>query len=182
MKKTALAALLACLGAAPLNAQAPPPRDDRGGPEGRRPDGPPPNDRAFLYGQAMRAIDEKTSILLEQGKTDLAIDELKKVYGFDVPPRHPIYEAKAHLIGRLAITYAGAGKKKEAVETIQRLLSDVPAGTVAEATAWVEAGSVYKQLGMSDEALKAFDRAIDLSQKLAASGRPPARPGPPPPR
>lgn len=177
---------LTLLVAAPLAAQP-------GGQfDPQRAPGPPPEmDRAFLYGQAMRALDEKATILIEQGKTDLAIEEMKKAFGFDIPPRHPIFEAKAHVIGRLAVTYANVGKKKEAVETIQRLIGEIPSGTVAEASAWVEAGSVYKQVGMLDEALKAFDRAIELSQKLAKApprgpaGRPPMPPNGPearPPR
>lgn len=193
MKTLALAALLL---AAPLAAQpAPrggdgprPPGDGREGP--RRPQGPPPEmDRVFLYGQAMRAIDEKVSILLEQNKPDAAIEELKKVQSFDVPRDHPMFEGKVHLLGRLAISYTNVGKKKEAVETIQKLLAEVPPDSVAEASAWLDAGTVYKQSGMPEEALKAFDRAIELSQKLAKSaprgpaGRPmPNGPGGPPPQ
>lgn len=192
MNRSALL-LASILLAAPLVAQQPPgPRPGGpGGPDGpqgfeRRPQGPPPErDRAFLYGQAMRALDEKASILIEQNRPDLAIEELKKVFTFDVPREHPVFEAKAHLIGRLATTYAITGRKKEAVETIQKLIAEVPPGSVAEATAWLEAGTVYKQAGMPDEALKAFDRAIELSQKLAKApprgpaGRPPMPPNGP---
>ena len=161
------------------------PRGPAGPDRPRRGPGPPPEmDRAFLYGQVFRAIDEKATILIEQGKPEAAIEELKKAQGMDVPAQHPIYEAKVHLLGRLAITYSDLGRKKEAVEAIQKLLADVPQGTVAEAKAWLDAGTVYKQVGMTDEALKAFDRAIDLSQKLAKSpprgpaGRAPMPPGP----
>lgn len=146
--------------------------------------GPPPpleHDRVFFLMQSLRAIEAKTSLLLEQGKNEAAIEELKKVAAVEIPKELPLYEAKAHLIGRLAITYTNIGKKKEAVETIQKLLADVQPGSVAEATAYLDAGVVYRQAGMPDEALKAFDRALELSQKLAKTPRGPAgRPGLPP--
>jgi tetratricopeptide (TPR) repeat protein len=170
MRTPILAAAL--LAVSPLAAQPEP---------GFRPEGPPPGQRGFLYAHMARAIDEKVDLLMEQGKTDAAIEELKRAFGMEIPKEHPAYEAKAHLIARLAVTYAKAGKKKEAVETIERLLADVPAGTVAEASAWVDAGAVYKSVGMADEALKAFDKAIALSEKLAKAPRGPAgRPMPPP--
>jgi len=130
----------------------------------------------------MRALEEKSDILLEQGKADAAAEVLQKAYGIDVPKEHPAYEMKAHLLGKLAAVYVSHGKKKEAVETIQKLLADVPPDSVAEASALVDAGAVYRQAGMADEALKAFDRAIALSEKLAkAPPRGPAgRPMPPP--
>ncbi len=172
------------LAASLLAQQGPPPRE--GGPQGP-PHGPPQSpqmDRGFLYGQMFQALDSKVSLLVEQGKNDAAIDELKKVLAVDVPKEHPIYEAKARLIGRLAITLTNAGRKKEAVETIQRLLAEVPPGSVAEASAWLDAGTVYRQSGMPEKALDAFDKAIELSQKLAvkAPSRGPAGrlQGPPP--
>lgn len=162
-----LSALL--LASAPLLAQEP-----AGGPQ------PPPNDfdRYFFQVQVLRAIEGKASVLMEQGKADAAIEELKRAQTVDVPKDHPAFEAKVHLLGQLAIAMTNVGKKKEAVETIQRLLQDVPAGTPAEAAAWLDAGVVYKQAGLPEEALKAFDKAIELSEKLARSGR---RPGPFPP-
>jgi tetratricopeptide (TPR) repeat protein len=129
----------------------------------------------------MRAIEEKSDVLLEAGKTDAAIETLQKVYTVDVPKPHPVYEMKVHLIGKLAVTYANHGRKKEAVDTMQKLLAEVPPDTPAEAAALVDAGVVYRQAGMTDEALKVFDRAIALSEKLAkAPPRGPAgRPMPP---
>jgi tetratricopeptide (TPR) repeat protein len=152
-----------------------------GGPPGPPPDGgrPEPPDR-FPMALALRALDEKATILLEQGKTDAALVELKRAFDVDVPKDHPAYELKAQGIGRLAITLTNVGRKKEAIETIQRLLADVPPGSVAEAAAWLDAGTVYKQSGMPEEALKAFDRSIELAQKLAKTrgpaGRPPQQP------
>lgn len=138
-------------------------------------------DRTFLYANMLRAIDGKATLLLEQGKTDAALKELERAGTIEVPRESPAYEAKVHMIGRLAMTYSHAGRKKEALDTVQRLLAEVPAGSVAEASAWLDAGEVYRQLSMNDEALKAFDRAIELSEKLARSPRGPAgRPGPPP--
>jgi tetratricopeptide (TPR) repeat protein len=137
--------------------------------------------RGFLYAQMMRAIDEKTNVLLEQGKTDAAAKELERVFTIDIPREHPAYEGKAHLIGKLAAAYAAQGKKKEAVETLEKLLADVPPGSVAEASAWLDAGVVYKQVGLPDKALEAFDRAIALSEKLAKNPPrgPAGRPLPP---
>lgn len=173
-----LALLLAAFAALalprPAAAQGPPPPQP-GGPAAPGPD------RSFLLVNVLRAIEGKAMILLDQGKTEAALEELRRAQTVEVPRESPAWEAKAHLISRLARTYAEAGKRKEALETTQRLLSDVPPGSVAEATAWVEAGATYRQLGMSDEALKAFDRAIELSEKLVRSPRGPAgRPGPPP--
>ncbi len=161
-----------------------------GGAPAGGPDGPPPD--RFPLALAMRAIDEKASLLLEQGKTDAALAEMKRAFALDVPKDGPAYEMKAQLIGRFAVTLAEAGRKKDAVETIQKLLAEAPAGSVAEANAWLDAGSVYRKAGMPEEALKAFDRSLELAQKLAkirpAGDRPPRRPpqgerrGPPPPR
>lgn len=160
--------------AAPLLAQEP------------REQPPPPSpgpDRVFFQAQILRAIEGKAILYMEQGKQEAALEELKKALAVDIPRDHLMFEANAHLVGMLAITYTNVGKKKEGVETIQKLLQEVPPGSVAEASATLDAGTVYRQAGMPDEALKAFDRAIELSQKLAA--RPPrgpaGRPMPPPP-
>jgi tetratricopeptide (TPR) repeat protein len=130
---------------------------------------------------ALRALDEKATLLLEQGKTDAALVELKRTFDIDIPRDHPAYELKAQGIGRFAITLTNVGRKKEAVETIQHLLAEVPPGSVAEAAAWLDAGTVYKQSGMPEEALKAFDRSIELAQKLAKTRGPAGRPPQPPP-
>ena len=166
---------------ASLSAAAQPQGPPQGGPG---PDGPPGGmafQRGFLYAQMMRAMEEKSELLLESGKTDAAIDVLQRAFDVDVPKQHPAYEMKVHLIGKLAVTYVNHGKKKEGVETIQKLLADLPPGTPAEAAAWVDAGVVYKQAGLPDEALKAFDKAIALSEKLAkeAPRGPAGRPMPP---
>ena len=138
--------------------------------------GPPPLDASFFQGQAMRALSEKVDLLLDQKKTDLAVQELRRVYTFDVAKMQPSYEMKVRLIGRLAELYAATGKKTEALDTVKGMLADVSSGTPAEAAACLEAGTVYRALGMPDEALKAFDRAIELSNTLAKSGwRPPRR-------
>ena len=160
-----------------LGPQGPPPH---GGapPEGNR-SGPGPD--RFPMALALRALDEKATLLLEQGKTDAALVEMKRAFDVDIPRDHPAYELKAQGIGRFAITLTNVGRKKEAVETIQRLLAEVPPGSVAEAAAWLDAGTVYKQSGMPEEALKAFDRSIELAQKLAKTRGPAGRPPPPPP-
>jgi len=158
---TRLAALVVALVSAPLLAQEPPGAS-------------PPQDSGFFLGQAMRALNEKVDLLLDQRKTDLAIQELRRVYTFDVAKTAPTYEIKVHLVGRLAELCAAAGRKAEAIDTVKGMLSDVAPGTPAEAAAWLEAGTVYRAVGMPDEALKAFDRAIDLSTRLAQTGwRPP---------
>ncbi len=165
MKRTA-AGIIACifLIVASARAQAPPPPDP---------------ERTFFQAQLMRALEEKATLLMEQGKPEAAATELQRVLAIDVPKENPVYGIKARLIGRLAATYATAGRAKEAIETIQKLLAEVPPGSPAEAAAWLDAGVVYRQAGMADEALKAFDKAIELSQKLAESGRryPPGPPG-----
>jgi len=162
----------------PALGQGPP----HGGPPGPPPDGerPEPPDR-FPTALALRALDEKARLLLEQGKADAALVEMKRAFDVVVPKDHPAYELKAQVIGRFAATLAEVGRKKEAVETIQRLLAEVPAGSVAEAAAWLDAGTVYKQCGMPEEALKAFDRSIELAQKLAKARGPAGRPPQPPP-
>ncbi len=165
IRHSAIALLVATCAAAGLRAQETPP-------------GPPPQDASFFQGQAMRALNEKVDILLDQKRTDLAIQELRRVYGFDVPKTQPSYEMKVRLVGRLAGLYAATGKKAEALETVKGMLADVTAGTPAEAAAWLEAGTAYRALAMPDDALKALDRAIELSQKLAQTGwRPPRREG-----
>jgi tetratricopeptide (TPR) repeat protein len=141
---------------------------------------PPPGhvDAPFFAGQAMRALDEEADLLIQTGKVDDAIEALRHVYEFEVPREHPIYELKAHLIGRLAALYARKGAKDKALDTLKELLADVPPGTPAEAAAWLDAGTTYRALGMTDEALKAFNRAVELSTKLAKTGwRPPLRRG-----
>lgn len=167
MKKTALFSVPLLIASLALIAQGPPPGGDRG------------PDQGFLYVQMMRAIEGKADLLIEQGRGEAAIEELKKVQGIDVSKDSPPYEIKVHMLGKLAITLTNYDRRKEAVETIQKLLAEVPPGTPAEATAWLNAGTVYRQSGMPDEALKAFDRAIDLSQKLVRSPGPTGRPNPP---
>ncbi len=172
----AAAFLAPAVSAQTLPPQGPPPHG--GPPEGDR-SGPPPD--RFPMALALRALDEKATLLLEQGKTDAALVELKRTFDIDIPRDHPAYELKAQGIGRFAITLTNVGRKKEAVETIQRLLAEVPPGSVAEAAAWLDAGTVYKQSGMPEEALKAFDRSIELAQKLAKTRGPAGRPPQPPP-
>lgn len=172
MKKIAFLTLLCLLASKAILGQGPPPGGPPAGPDQR-----PVPDQMFLYVQMMRAIEGKADLLIEQGKGDAGVDELRRVFSLDVPKESPPYEIKVHLIGKLAITLTNLDRRKEAVETIQKLLNEVPQGTPAEATAWLNAGTVYRQSGMPDDALKAFDRAIELSQKLVrspgAGGRPP---------
>jgi tetratricopeptide (TPR) repeat protein len=164
IRPTNLVVLVATLTATLLFAQEGPP-------------GPPFQDASFFQALAMRALNEKVDLLLDQKKTDAAIQELRRVYTFDVPKGQPSFEMKVRLIGRLAELYAATGKKPEALEAVKGMLADVVAGTPAEAAAWLEAGTVYRAAGMPDDALKAFDRAIDLSNKLAQNGwRPPQDP------
>lgn len=161
--------VLSTLAAGTAPAQQGPPQG-QGGP-----------DRGYLYGQILRAIDEKASMLIEQGKGEAAAEEMKRATAIDVPKDHPVFEMKVHLLGRLAITYTNLGRKQEALDTIRKVLADVPPGSVAEANAWLDAGTVYRQSGQPEEALKAFDRAIELSQKLALTAPPPGpRRGMPP--
>ena len=183
--------------AAPLGLGGPP----QGPPPGET--GRPPGDERFFHGLSLMALDEKASVLAEQGKTDAAIRELRKVYAYQLPKDHPVYEVRVRLIGKLAKLLAASGNKEEATKTIEEMLVDVAKDTPAEAAAWFEAGRAYRELGMSDEALKAFDRAIAVSDQLATRefakadgpegrghgprpGRPGERPpgqapGPPPP-
>jgi tetratricopeptide (TPR) repeat protein len=175
--------LLALVWAALTAAQeAPQPPSAPGKPpDARRRNQPPPplNDADFFRMQTLQAIEGKADLLLDMGKLDAAIEELRKVSAMDISKDSPVYEIKIHLMGRLAMAYADAGRKAEALETGKKVLAEVPPGSPAEAEAWLEAGSVYKKLGMPDEALQAFDRAIALSQKLAQTppqGGP--RPGP----
>lgn len=174
-------ALLApVLSAAQNPPQKPPGAARAPGPhrEGQPP--PPRNDAEFFRMQTLQAIQGKVDLLLEMGRIGEATEELKKVLAIDIPKDSPGYEVKSHLVGRLAMTYADTGRRAEALETVRRLVADAPPGTPAEAGAWLDAGSVYKKLKMPDEALKAFDKAIELSKKLAATGwRPPGPPGPP---
>jgi tetratricopeptide (TPR) repeat protein len=140
---------------------------------------PRDGDRAFFQAQVMRAIDEKATLLIEQGKPDAAVAELQRASAIDVPKDHPAFDMRARLLGRRAITLTALGRGKEGVEAIQTLIAEVPPGSPAEAAAWLDAGVVYRQAGMPDEALKAFDKAIELSQRLAEGGRrlPPQPPG-----
>jgi len=97
---------------------------------------------------------------------------------------------KVHLAGRLALVYAESGRTEDAVKVTQALLASVPPGSVAEATAQLDAGQVYRQLGMTEEALKAFrpgNRAVRQAGASApwargTAGPPPRGEGPPPPR
>ena len=180
MNRLALVLPLSLLLSAPLAAQM------MGGSHGQGPHGGmsregdgPMGDRFYFVAQELHAVDAKVNLLVQLGRTDAALEELARVETIEVPKNHPVYEVKAHLIGRMAATYAVAGKKKQALDTLQRLQADVPPGSPAEAAAWLDAGTVYKTLSMPDEALKAFDKAIELAQKLARSGRRTApNPGP----
>jgi tetratricopeptide (TPR) repeat protein len=148
------------------------------------PPGPPDDDRMFFQLQVMRAIDEKVTLLIEQGKLQAASQELRRVQAIEVPREHPAFGMKARLIGRLALAHAELGAKVEALDVVSKLLAEVLPGSPAEAAAYLDAGVVYRRLGMAEEALKAFDRAIELSEKLAESGRrfPPGGPRGRPPR
>ena len=177
----AVALVAATFLAPPVSAQTLPPQGPRpqGGPSDGDRSGPPPD--RFPMALVLRALDEKASLLLDQGKTDAALAEMRRALDVDIPKDHPAYEMKAQVVGRFAITLTNVGRKKEAVETIQRLLAEVPPGSVAEAAAWLDAGTVYKQSGAPEEALKAFDRSIELAQKLAKTRGPAGRPPQPPP-
>jgi tetratricopeptide (TPR) repeat protein len=123
----------------------------------------------------MRGLEQKAGLLVDQGKFSEAAEVLKEVYSYDVPKDSPFYELKVRMVGHLAKTYAAAGRKAEALDTVKKMLADVPAGGPPEAAAWLEAGAVYKKLGMTQEALDAFDRSIEMSKKLAQTWTPPAR-------
>jgi tetratricopeptide (TPR) repeat protein len=181
MKLHALAALT--LLPAALAAQPAPAPMPGGGPG---PGGPPPGaaprarrgpggpgDPVFFLAQEIRALDEKVSLLVEVGKPDAAIAAAKGAEAIDIPKGHPAYELKVHLLARTAQIYADTGRKKEALEALAKIGADVPKDGPAEAAYLLDAGRVYRKLKMSDEALKAFDRVIELSDKLAKEGRRP---------
>jgi tetratricopeptide (TPR) repeat protein len=186
VKKTARPLLLPAAAAALGLCLAAPAQQPPQGAQGAVPPAPAPEgfapqpDRGFVWAQLLRAYDEKASLLLEQGRPDAALEELKKGAAVEVPKEVPAFELKVHLMGRLAVTLADLGRKKESVDAIQRLLAEVPAGSVAEAQAWLDAGVAYRKAGLPDEALKALDRSIELSQKLAKTRGPAGRPLPPP--
>jgi tetratricopeptide (TPR) repeat protein len=169
--------VLSTLAAGTAPAQQGPPQG-QGGP-----------DRGYLYGQILRAIDEKASMLIEQGKGEAAAEEMKRASTIDVPKDHPVFEMKVHLLGRLAITYTNLGRKQEALDTIRKVL-DVPLREAWPRPMPASTPTVYRQSGQPEEALKAFDRATEL-QKLrtdgtlrAPEGMPPNQPekgGPAPP-
>jgi tetratricopeptide (TPR) repeat protein len=121
----------------------------------------------FFNGMALMALDEKASMLAEAGRSAEAIAELQKVFTYDLPKDHPVYEVRVRLVGKLARLLASTGRKDDAVKTIQDLLADVAAKTPSEAAAWFEAGKTYREVGKTDEALKAFDKAIALSDELS---------------
>ncbi len=183
MRKPILAALSAAAFAISLSAAAqegqPVPRPGAPPPHGAPGGVPPaPDPAGFFQAQAMRAMDEKGSLLLEMGKPAEAVAALKDVYSLDVPKQSPLFELKVHVIGSLAKAYLAAGQKAQALETMKGALAEVPPGSPAEAAAWLEAGTVYKKAGLPEEALKAFDKSIELSKKLAAGGfAPPSPPG-----
>lgn len=163
--------LVALLASALAAAQPTPPSGGPGAPPEGRPGrdrgiGPPPDAR-FFYGLSLMALDEKASLLAEQGRNDAAIAELRKVYAYDLPKNNPVYEVRVRLVGKLARLLATTGHKEEAVKTVQDMLADVAKGTPSEAAAWFEAGKTYRAVGMTDEALKAYDRAIAVSDELA---------------
>lgn len=183
MKRAILAVLAAAALAASsgLRGQEAPPQGNPGGPPPHGAPGggmpPAPDPAGFFQAQAMRAMDEKGSLLLEMGKPAEAVVALKDVYTLDVPVQSPMFELKVHVIGSLAKAYLAAGQKAQAIDTLKKALAEVPPGSPAEAAAWLEAGTVYKKAGMPDEALKAFDKSIELSKKLAAGGLHPPPPG-----
>lgn len=185
IRRRLLLAVSALAASTAIAQPAPPhrPPDDRpphgGGPGGPGMRGDGRDDRFFVQGQLLRALEAKTSLLIEQGKQEEAAKELQRILDIDVQKPGPLWEARIHLLSRLAITYTNVGKKKEAVETIKKVLADVPAGTPLEASVLVDAGTVYRQAGMLEEAMKAFDRAIEVSNKLATAPRGPARRPPP---
>ncbi len=155
---------------------APPQMPGGGGPPPGDP-GRPPKEARFFLGLSLMALDEKAGMLAEAGQTDAAIAELKKVYAYNLPKDHPVYEVRVRLVGKLAVLQAKSGQKAEAVKTIQAMLADVAKGTPAEAAGYFEAGKAYRELKMTDEALKAFDKAIEVSDALAKQEW---KPGPPP--
>jgi tetratricopeptide (TPR) repeat protein len=173
----ALALVPAALAAQPGSAPA--------GTFPRSPDGRSGPDRVFFLAQEVRALDEKVSLLVETGKPDAAIAVARKAEAVEIPKEHPAYELKVHLLARTAQIYADTGRRKEALEALARTGADVPKDGPAEAAFLLDAGRVYRKLNMPDEALKAFDRVIELSEKLSRMGRrydpgPGPRSGPPP--
>lgn len=160
------AALAAQPGPGPMAGMGP------GGHGRRMMGGGPGPDNVFYLAQEVRALDEKVSLLVETGKADAAIAEAKKADAIDIPKDHPAYELKIHLLARPAQIYADTGRKKEALDALAKLGADVPKDGAAEAAYLLDAGRVYRKLKMTDEALKAFDRVIELSDKLAKSARP----------
>lgn len=157
------------------------------GPAGALPRSPDPRsgpDRVFFLAQQVRALDEKVSLLVETGKPDVAIAVAKKAETVDIPRDHPAYELKVHLLARTAQIYADTGRQKEALEALAKVGEDVPKDGPAEAAFLLDAGRVYRRLKMPEEALRAFDRVIELSERLSRQGRrldpgPGGRPGPP---
>lgn len=133
MKREILAVFVAAALAASFGL-----RGQEAPPQGKPPGGPPPHGApgggmppapdpaGFFQAQAMRAMDEKGSLLLEMGKPAEAVLALKDVYTLDVSRESPMFELRVHVIGSLAKAYLASGQKAQAIDTLKKALAEVP--------------------------------------------------------
>lgn len=122
-------------------------------------------ERTELLHQIAEAHFEKAAILEESGRVDAAIEELRRIETLPFPDEEDVEEQLFEVNVFMAELYLEAERFKEAETLLNGALkrfSDPPSRSVQLHTLM---GYALREQGRGEEALKHFDRAIDLGRK-----------------
>ena len=112
----------------------------------------------------------KAQIYENQGKIDMAIEEMKKVLDLDIPKDREAFEIKVHAYNYIADLYIKSNQGNKALEIIEKAIEEAPENSVFASRLYLTKGEIYRRLGQDDKALETFDKAIGSGEKLFEKG------------
>ncbi len=112
----------------------------------------------------------KAQIYENQGKIEMAIEEMKKVLDLDIPRDRKAFEIKVFAYNYIADLYLKSNQGNKALEIIEKAIEEAPGNSVFASRLYLTKGEIYRRLGQDDKALETFDKAIGSGKKLLKKG------------
>ena len=112
---------------------------------------------------------EKAKLFYKKGSKEKALEELKKIVSLEFP--EGAEDREEYTVKFYAYINAGKiclelEKEKEAVELLEEGVKKAPDVSVWTYDLYMTLGKAYEKLGMDKKAMKAFDKAMEISKKL----------------
>ena len=123
-------------------------------------------DRAVETSFALR---EKAKLYYKNGKKEKALGELKRIIDVEFPEGtedREEYTVKFYAYVNAGKIYLELGQAKEAKDLLEEGVEKAPDVSEWTYDLYMTLGKVYEKLGMDKKAMKAFDKAMEISKKL----------------